>query len=61
MHIGPEPTTDRFHVIMHGEADRELPGHALVSNPHSTFHDLSKFGNAFFCVLGRGRSRRRLG
>ena len=32
---------------MHGPKDRELPGHALVSDPTTAFHDLAKFGNAF--------------
>ena len=47
MHIGPEPTTDRFHVIMHGNEDRELPGHTLVSDTSRPFHNLSQFGNSF--------------
>jgi GTPase SAR1 family protein len=47
MHVGPEPTTDKFQAIMYGQADRELPGHALVSDPTTAFHDLAKFGNAF--------------
>jgi len=46
-HIGPEPTTDYFQAIMYGVSEREIPGHALVSNPNSPFHELSQFGNAF--------------
>ena len=34
-HIGPEPTTDRFQAIMFGHSEREIPGHALISNPLS--------------------------
>jgi GTPase SAR1 family protein len=47
MHIGPEPTTDGFQAILHGQAERQLPGNALVSNPASAFSELSQFGNAF--------------
>jgi hypothetical protein len=47
MHVGPEPTTDKFQAIMFGQEDRELPGHALVSDPTTAFHDLEKFGNSF--------------
>ena len=47
MHIGPEPTTDKFQAICFGPEPRELPGHALVSNPETPFHELSKFGNTF--------------
>ena len=46
-HVGPEPTTDRFQAVMFGPDDRELPGHTLVSNPHSPFRALSQFGNHF--------------
>jgi len=47
MHIGPEPTTDRFQAIMHGAEERELPGHTLVSAASGPFRELSQFGNAF--------------
>mmetsp|Transcript_44414 Transcript_44414/g.73687 ORF Transcript_44414/g.73687 Transcript_44414/m.73687 type:complete len:647 (+) Transcript_44414:152-2092(+) len=50
MHIGPEPTTDKFQAILYGPEVRELPGNALVSNPATPFFELSKFGNTF---LGR--------
>uniref|UniRef100_A0A7S4B5X4 Uncharacterized protein n=1 Tax=Chrysotila carterae TaxID=13221 RepID=A0A7S4B5X4_CHRCT len=50
MHVGPEPTTDKFQAIMYGPEERVLPGNALVSNPATPFHELSQFGNAF---LGR--------
>ena len=29
--VGPEPTTDRFVAIMHGDADKVTPGNALTS------------------------------
>ena len=28
-HIGPEPTTDRFIAVMHGNEDKSTPGNAL--------------------------------
>ena len=28
--IGPEPTTDKFTVVMHGYEDRQIPGAALL-------------------------------
>ncbi|KAK2721686.1 hypothetical protein QYM36_003855 [Artemia franciscana] len=45
--IGPEPTTDRFIVVMHGENENIIPGNALVVDPKKQFKRLSKFGNAF--------------
>ena len=45
--IGPEPTTDGFIAVMHGEHDGIIPGNALVVDPKKPFRPLSKFGNAF--------------
>ncbi|KAG8223904.1 hypothetical protein J437_LFUL001984 [Ladona fulva] len=47
--IGPEPTTDRFIVVMHkDETQRDIiPGNALVVDPKLPFRPLSRFGNAF--------------
>lgn len=45
--IGPEPTTDRFIAVMHGETDGVIPGNALVVDPKKQFKPLTKFGNAF--------------
>ncbi|XP_064623632.1 EH domain-containing protein 3-like isoform X2 [Lineus longissimus] len=46
--IGPEPTTDRFIVIMKTETeDGIIPGNALVVDPKKQFRPLEKFGNAF--------------
>lgn len=47
MRIGPEPTTDRFITIMHGDREGVIPGNALVVDPSKQFRPLSKFGNAF--------------
>ena len=51
IHVGPEPTTDQFKVIMYGASEREIPGHALVSNPSSPFSALAQFGNHFLSRL----------
>jgi len=51
--IGPEPTTDKFHVIMAAEESEEdrgssvVPGNALVVDPKLPYRPLAKFGNAF--------------
>ncbi|XKL65026.1 hypothetical protein PGB90_005112 [Kerria lacca] len=45
--IGPEPTTDRFIAVMHGEKEGVIPGNALVVDPKKQFRPLSKFGNSF--------------
>ncbi|XP_013406368.1 EH domain-containing protein 3 [Lingula anatina] len=47
MRIGPEPTTDRFIVVMHGAHEGVTPGNALVVDPKKQFRPLTKFGNAF--------------
>ena len=52
IHVGPEPTTDRFQAIMYGPQERELPGHTLLANPASPFTGLSQFGNAFVSRFG---------
>jgi len=45
--IGPEPTTDRFMAIMHGEEDRTIPGNALALQADKPFRSLAMFGTAF--------------
>ncbi|CDS40913.1 Receptor Mediated Endocytosis family member [Echinococcus multilocularis] len=47
MRIGPEPTTDKFIAIMHGEQSSIIPGNALVVDPKKQFRPLSAFGNNF--------------
>lgn len=47
MRIGPEPTTDSFIVVSHGETESVIPGNALVVDPKKPFRALAKFGNAF--------------
>ena len=46
-HVGPEPTTDRFTAIMHGEEERVLPGNMVSASADKPFAGLAKFGNAF--------------
>jgi EH domain-containing protein 1 len=45
--IGPEPTTDRFVAVMHGDEDRVVPGHALAGQRGKPFRGLQPFGNSF--------------
>jgi len=47
MRIGPEPTTDKFVVVSHGEKDQVIPGHAAVVDPSMPFSQLAHLGNAF--------------
>lgn len=50
--IGPEPTTDSFIAVMHGDTSQVIPGNALIVDPKKQFRSLSSFGNAFlnrFC------------
>lgn len=46
-HIGPEPTTDRFVAVMHGQDERVIPGNALAADASKPFTALNKFGMAF--------------
>ena len=41
-HIGPEPTTDKFVVILHGKENEILPGNATVLNAKLPFRGLAK-------------------
>lgn len=45
--IGPEPTTDKFIIVMHGEQETVTPGNALVVDPQRHFRALGKFGGCF--------------
>ncbi|KAJ7990138.1 hypothetical protein DPEC_G00297220 [Dallia pectoralis] len=45
--IGPEPTTDCFTAIMHGEVEGVIPGNALIVDPNKPFRKLNPFGNTF--------------
>lgn len=58
MRIGPEPTTDSFIAVMHGQVEGIIPGNALVVDPKKPFRKLNAFGNAFLnrCVLRKHSS-----
>ena len=47
MHIGPEPTTDRFIAVVHGENERVIKGNALTGVADLPFSGLSTFGSGF--------------
>ncbi|KAG6482314.1 EH domain-containing protein 1-like [Zingiber officinale] len=46
-HIGPEPTTDRFVVIMSGPDERTVPGNTIAVQADMPFNGLTTFGSAF--------------
>ncbi|CAD7698842.1 unnamed protein product [Ostreobium quekettii] len=46
-HIGPEPTTDRFVVVMSGHEERRTPGNTIVVQPDKPYQGLSIFGHGF--------------
>ena len=37
IHIGPEPTTDRFVVVMNGLEERRTPGNTLIVQPDKPY------------------------
>jgi len=45
--IGPEPTTDCFQAIMHGNQERNLPGNAACMDSSKPFKALIRFGMGF--------------
>ena len=45
--IGPEPTTDRFTVLLNGPDERIIPGNALSVHPDLPFRGLERFGVSF--------------
>ncbi|CAO2823615.1 unnamed protein product [Amaranthus hypochondriacus] len=46
-HIGPEPTTDRFVVVMSGPDERSIPGNTIAVQADMPFTGLTNFGGAF--------------
>lgn len=58
--VGPEPTTDCFVAVMHGDTEGTVPGNALVVDPDKPFRKLNPFGNTFlnrwYSLGGRGAS-----
>lgn len=47
MHIGVEPTTDRFTIIQYGAEESMTPGEILAIDKENGFESLSQFGNGF--------------
>lgn len=56
--VGPEPTTDCFVAVMHGETEGTVPGNALVVDPEKPFRKLNPFGNTFLNRCGNCPARR---
>ncbi|KAJ4982287.1 hypothetical protein NE237_033124 [Protea cynaroides] len=46
-HIGPEPTTDRFVVVMSGPDERSIPGNTVAVQADMPFSGLTAFGTSF--------------
>ncbi|XP_044496433.1 EH domain-containing protein 1-like [Mangifera indica] len=46
-HIGPEPTTDRFVVVMSGPDERSIPGNTIAVHADMPFSGLTHFGGSF--------------
>ncbi|KAF3451792.1 hypothetical protein FNV43_RR07888 [Rhamnella rubrinervis] len=46
-HIGPEPTTDRFVVVMSGPDERSIPGNTIAVHADMPFSGLTTFGGSF--------------
>ncbi|KAG0466727.1 hypothetical protein HPP92_018307 [Vanilla planifolia] len=47
-HIGPEPTTDRFVVVMSGPDERSIPGNTIAVQADMPYSGLTSFGTAFY-------------
>ncbi|KAK2959376.1 hypothetical protein BLNAU_5685 [Blattamonas nauphoetae] len=45
--IGPEPTTDKFVAVYHGEQDAQIPGNAAAMQSNLPFQTLERFGANF--------------
>lgn len=45
--IGPEPTTENFTAIMHGEIEGIINGNVLTVDSTKPFRKLSPFGTGF--------------
>merc|ERR1719383_1251534 len=45
--VGPEPTTDCFQAVMHGNVERNVPGNAACMDSTKPFKTLAKFGMGF--------------
>lgn len=47
MHIGPEPTSDKFMALIHGKDHKIIKGNTLTVMPKLPFFGLSQFGSRF--------------
>ncbi|ORC93618.1 sarcoplasmic reticulum glycoprotein [Trypanosoma theileri] len=47
LQTGPQPVTDKFTVIMHGEEVQQIPGRVLMADSSQPFRGLSQFGDSF--------------
>jgi len=47
MRIGPEPTTDNFHLIEYSEDEGKIPGNVLAVDSSKPFRHLQQFGGTF--------------
>ena len=52
IHIGPEPTTDKFVAVVHGEEEKTIKGNALTGVSDLPFGGLSIFGSGFLNKCG---------
>lgn len=50
IHIGPEPTTDRFVVVMHGLEERRTPGNTLIVQPDKPYQVLLLWEIVLWCT-----------
>ena len=51
INIGPEPTTDKFNIILHGKEKKVIAGNSLVLHKQLPFRSLQKFGNSLHLIL----------
>ncbi|CAM9540622.1 unnamed protein product [Hapterophycus canaliculatus] len=51
MNIGPEPTTDKFTVVIHGEEDRPVEGTSLALIKELPYEGLTRFGTGLLNKL----------
>ncbi|KAG5493961.1 hypothetical protein JKF63_01793 [Porcisia hertigi] len=50
---GPQPVTDKFTVVMHGDELQHIPGRVLLADSRLPYRALSQFGDAFAeCFAG---------
>lgn len=50
--VGPQPTTDKFTVIVHGDTIQQVSGKVLVADQGQPFRGLAQFGEKFIDCFG---------